>query len=233
MERKRDLAGLRAFKTHEMAQRPEVAAFFYRTIEEHNILAAISCVMDKAALVRIVDEFVGRSISNYQSLINPYLYASRLIVENLAQEQHRLGLFEPIDFIFDNESEKERVISGWDWFRKSFPPDVRRLICDCPIYRNDQDFMPLQAADLWAWWVRKWHQDGNRDGVKHLDLPWGAKRDIKRLHSVYDEAVLRGWIKEAMYEMPLRIVRPNNSPKQRGIKITMRYDPTCPHKWRV
>src|SRR6185437_1310951 len=78
---KLDQAGMRRFKMNEMTRRPEIAGYFYRTIEEHDILAAISCVFDTRGLVRFVDEFTTPSAATH-NLKNPYLYASRQIIEN-------------------------------------------------------------------------------------------------------------------------------------------------------
>src|ERR1700746_1350220 len=126
-----------------------------------------------------------------------------------------MGMHEPIDFIFDNKSEKEKVLTGWDWFISSLNPDMRKLVCPCPIFRKDEDFMPLQAADLWAWWVRKWFLDGNDNGVKNLDLPRGSKRDIHRTHSVYDEAFLRSVLLGSTKKAPISKSRFD------GIKMTL------------
>ncbi|WP_375782995.1 DUF3800 domain-containing protein [Bradyrhizobium sp. Pha-3] len=190
---------LRRFKMNEMAQQLEFVAYFYRTIEEHDILAAISCVFDTAALVRFVDEFVPPSPGlDIRALKNPYLYAARQIVENLALTQEKMGLKGPVDFVFDNEAEEKKLSPHWDRFRASLRSEVGRLMGRNPTYRDDEKCMPLQAADLWAWWVRKWYEDGNENGVKQIALPWGAKREIKRLHSVYDEAFFRSALQNSL-----------------------------------
>jgi hypothetical protein len=224
---KLDLAGLHRFKMNEMVRRPEIAAFFYRTIEEHDIPAAISCVFDTAGLVRFVDQFTSPSpgSADLDALKNPYLYASRQIIENLALAQEKMGLQGPVDFIFDNEGEKARLTPHWDWFRASLRPEVRRLVGNDPVFRDDEEFMPLQAADLWAWWVRKWFKDGNENGVANLDFPWSVKRQFYRLHSTYDEALFRSMMQELMRQRP--IPRGMNLPRRAGIKMTLP-DPSSP-----
>jgi hypothetical protein len=226
-----DQASLRRFKMTEMSHRLEIAAFFYRTIEEYDIPAAISCVFDTAGLARFVDEFIPHSQSlDLRALKNPYLYASRQIVENLALEQEKMGLQGPVDFIFDDEAEKARLVPHGDWFRASLKPEVRKLVGNSPIFRNDEDFMPLQAADLWAWWVRKWYEDGNKDGVANLDFPWTVKREIPRLHSVYDETFLRSTLLELM-QTPIPQDMTVHPPQREGIKLTLP-DPSSPLTWK-
>jgi len=43
-------ARLPYFKMNKMSRRPEIAGYFYRVIEEHDITAAISCVIDVSGL---------------------------------------------------------------------------------------------------------------------------------------------------------------------------------------
>jgi hypothetical protein len=228
-----DQAGLRRFKMTEMSHRLEIAAFFYRTIEEYDISAAISCVFDTAGLVRMVDEFIPYSPSlDLRALKNPYLYAARQIIENLALAQDKMGLQGPVDFIFDNEAEKARLSPHWDRFRASLSPNVSGLVGDDPIFRDDEKFMPLQAADLWAWWVRKWYEDGNKDGVKNLDFPWTVKRVIPRLHSVYDETFLRSTLLELMQtSIPPDMTVNRPQPQREGIKLTLP-DPSSQLTWK-
>ena len=38
-------------------------------------------------------------------------------------------------------------------------PQASGLLPIEPLFRNDRDFLPLQAADLFAWWCRKKHTD--------------------------------------------------------------------------
>jgi hypothetical protein len=90
-------------------------------------------------------------------------------------------LTEPVDFIFDRHANVSDVKEGWRYMKLSATPDVRRLMGNEPVERDDVDTMPLQAADLYAWWVRHWIVNGITDGVQHLRFPWKA-RDIPRLH---------------------------------------------------
>jgi hypothetical protein len=48
--------------------------------------------------------------------------------------------------------------------------------------------MPLQAADLYAHWVRKWHQAGRRGQVS---FPWQIKRKMNILNLEITEEHLR------------------------------------------
>jgi hypothetical protein len=41
--------------------------------------------------------------------------------------------------------------------------------------------MPLQAADLYAWWILKWEREGLIEAVRDLPFPWVIQKNIPRL----------------------------------------------------
>jgi hypothetical protein len=114
------------------------------------------------------------------ALNNPYFLAFKAIVNVLAREQHHIGEQDPISFIFDNESEKAIVLNAWETMKESFSPDIRRNIGDTPIFRDDKSTLPLQAADLYAYWVREWEVRGS--GIETLDFPWKTAWNMKRMN---------------------------------------------------
>jgi len=60
-----------------------------------------------------------------------------------------------------------------------------------PTYRDDKTTLPLQAADLYAYWIRQWELDGIDDGVEKLKFPWKAERNLPRLKINFNEADFR------------------------------------------
>jgi len=175
-------AGLPYFKMHEQTARPEIAAWFYRVIEKHDIKAAVSCVIHTDELVK-----VNRSIKypphivRTEQIENPYYFGFKAIIDVLAQNQQKLGIEEPVDFIFDEESEKERTLQGWQLMKVASAPEVAKLFGKTPAYRNDKATMPLQAADLYAWWILKWEREGLLDAIRDLPFAWTVKKNIPRL----------------------------------------------------
>jgi hypothetical protein len=59
--------------------------------------------------------------------------------------------------------------------------DLREMIGDMPIFRDDVKTLPLQAADLYAWWAFKWQREGVRNWVREQPFPWPKNRNIARL----------------------------------------------------
>jgi len=191
----RELLGMRPsleyFKMSEMAgssERLERSSWFYRVIERH-VTAAVSCVIDMPGLVKAVREFNWPpNFVNLHELENPYYFAFKAIIDGFAQYQERLGLDLPIDFIFDDQTEKAVILQGWmDAMKLASEPKFRRFMGKTPLYRDDKLDLPLQAADLYAWWVRKWESDGIDDGVEKLKFAWDSRREIPRLHMQFSE----------------------------------------------
>jgi hypothetical protein len=178
------------FKMNEMVNREEIAASFYRIIERHNVIAAISLTISTADLRKVVREIVPPSDIEAENLENPYYFAVKSIIGGLAALQTEIGIAEPVDFIFDDESEKGQLLSIWPLMKAAMPTDVIKMIGGTPTFRDDEQFMPLQAADLYAWWVRKWHLAGRRDRFS-VSLPWSIKRKIDTLHMDLTESELR------------------------------------------
>jgi hypothetical protein len=174
----------------EMTSRPELAAYFYRVIERNSVLAALSVTVDTAGLRKVVQEIVPASDIQAENLENPYFFAFRAMIQGLAALQDKIGISEPVDFIFDDQSEKVRILPIWNLVKDSMRADVRERIGSTPIFKEDHRFMPLQAADLYAWWVRKWHRDGRRNRLR-VPFAWTEHRQIDVLHMELTEDTLR------------------------------------------
>ena len=104
---------------------------------------------------------------------NPYVTAFRAIFDFTAQGQHELGITEPIDFIFDQRGEKEQVgdpVS--EVFKTMCDPAIRDRVGNEPRFERDEDFLPLQAADLLAWHVRKHWLEHRSITTQPLRVSW-------------------------------------------------------------
>jgi hypothetical protein len=91
---------------------------------------------------------------------NPYYFAAMHLLLSVARNLEGLGLQRgPVDFIYDNRvMEKPRLIEAWDWAakqtKKPDPPDLLRLVPNPPQFQDDENVLPLQAADMLAKWTR-------------------------------------------------------------------------------
>ena len=60
------------------------------------------------------------------------------------------------------------------------PPDVRPYYGTTPRFEDDQKCLPLQGADLWAWWVPEWYEEDANTLPEKMDQfdfgTWKGKR---------------------------------------------------------
>lgn len=144
----------------------------YRVIEER-VLAQVAVAVNCAELTRWVPE-----MDVQPALVNPYLLGHKAIINLTAQLQRQAGLTDKVDFIFDKRSEEEKVKRGFNYYLTTLTPEFEEVTGNAPLFRDDLDFLPLQAADLLAWWTRKqWLTEGTISN-RWVPYPWPYKRDF-------------------------------------------------------
>lgn len=156
------------FHMKEIAPRSncmEIVQAFYRIIEKHCELA-ISAKIDKRELDNAIGRVVVPNVAiDWGWWRNPYNVSFRILMD-MFHSQWAVNAAEtvlsergPVDFFFDDKEEKGPILAAWDDFLRDKPPEVRRLYGAHPIFESDKRLKPLQAADLWAWWRRKWYEN--------------------------------------------------------------------------
>ena len=184
-----DHAPWNAFKMSEVWDRGgeeslEHAKWHYFTMRVH-VQGAVAVVVPLDALQRAVDYY------ELPELGNAYNWAFKLILDNTAAMQRRWGINEPIDFIFDDRAEKTFIRQAWQYHMTFMPPEQRELSGREPIFEDDTRVLPLQAADMWAWWCRKkWLEDG-RLIDRDFPIPWGSHKDMGSLIFEWSEKEIR------------------------------------------
>lgn len=123
--------------------------FHYRVIDKYPIFG-IGCAIPLAPFYKVVADLNVASMWN-----NPYYFAWRAVVTLSFEGAKLLGLIDPMEFIFDTQSDKVNVIGQWDNYYESVPIITRHKLKGPPSFKNDEDVMPLQAADMIAWWARR------------------------------------------------------------------------------
>jgi hypothetical protein len=99
--------------------------------------------------------FVGRMANTYHD--RPYFFSFHGVIANAVKFLHPKGIQEKIDFIFDSEDGEPiaEILDGYSRFFEFAPPHLRDYIGDPPIFRDEKKFLPLQAADMLAWHIRR------------------------------------------------------------------------------
>lgn len=196
-----DKYGRYHFKMNEMVQTPERTeriGAFYRVLEGVNPVS-IACKINIADLKRAQRRIwvLGHAI-NWADFNDPFYFTFRALLDWIHEHRELLpgvSADEKIDFIFDEQSQKRAILSSWDGFIANRVPEVQRLYGATPRFENDNDFLPLQAADLWAWLTRQWFEDGGPmqtmpDGTTRMavsKLPVSSKTTHNWTLMHYDE----------------------------------------------
>lgn len=174
---------LRAFKMKDQARNHwRRTERFYRVIEKH-VTMAVSVTIRIPDLERIVSEaHWPPQLETVDQLKNPYFYAFQLLLSNFGVHQEEAGIREKVDFIFDDQTEREVIYRNWLRLKASITGRAAEMMGDDPVFKDDEEVLPLQAADLWAWWVRHWAvNDGHPEPGMQLEFPWKPERDILRM----------------------------------------------------
>ena len=74
--------------------------------------------------------------------------------------QARWGLREanptPVNFVFDNQNEVGKRVKEWyPTFKSKCPPEIQERLGDTPEFDDEKVCIPLQCADLFAWYARR------------------------------------------------------------------------------
>jgi hypothetical protein len=105
---------------------------------------------------------------------NPYFITFRCLVDlfhlRRADMAAAIPLHERIDFCFDDRAEKRPILEMWDNYMRQRPDAVKNFYGAAPSFRDDADYLPLQAADFWAWWVRKWYAECAPEKIEKCDF---------------------------------------------------------------
>jgi uncharacterized protein DUF3800 len=175
-----DKHGRYHFKMREMAvseRRMQRVPKFFRIIEKH-VSLAISCKVSVIDIKRAKNRLwiPNVSVSYLDALANPWKFEFVALLDMLFHNRNRelirslIPNDEKIDFYFDTRSEKKAITKGWEAFVLRRPDKFRQFCGAVPRFEDDNDFLPLQAADFWAWWIRKWHEKGTPEKSKDCDF---------------------------------------------------------------
>jgi hypothetical protein len=220
-EKRLSEAQLPFFKMNQMANKPEIAGWFYRTIEEFDIKASIACVINTSELLEVEKSIKYPSyIKNVKNALNPFYFGFKCIIGTLADNQQKLNLFEPINFTFDDQSEKVRILASWDNMTRASPEHMSKLIGNIPIFSDDIKTMPLQAADLYAWWVFKWTREGVADWANSMPFPWELKRKIPRIVAYFGK-------RSFLYDISISLEKTARTPQELAYAKSL-----MPEEWR-
>jgi len=93
------------------------------------------------------------------ALGDPRFHCIGGIISTLTKYINQQEVKVPVDFIFDQQEGVDANISlFFEELMGKLPTSQKALIAKTPVFANDKEFLPLQAADLLAWHLRKNNQ---------------------------------------------------------------------------
>jgi len=126
---------------------------------------------------------------------SPYGLLFMQIILAMATFGDRIGIQEPCDFIFDEQGPfGAEALANWPTFRgllnNSSRSDLSKFVGSTPIFQNDKQFLPLQAADLYAWHLRR-HYSRNQFLTVSPDRVLRQFEAMPSISRFYDESELQ------------------------------------------
>ncbi len=168
--------GVHRFKMSEMKHFGKMndVSLFHNIIMKH-VQMSVSVVFNSNELKARVDRLVAEAAHPGYGKINieidnmkkkwrdPFFFAFRMLMDGFHQARVAQPDLVPIDgvvdFVFDNDGNEIFIRQIWDEYLANRPEEFRNGYGKKPRFENDEEYLPLQAADFRAWWVRKWVND--------------------------------------------------------------------------
>jgi hypothetical protein len=154
----------------------------YAVIDAH-VSFGISAMVPIAPLAMFNDDRLNKAARN------PYIHAFSQLVGETARYQHQNDADFQVEFVFDERLiEQGKLIDIWPALVEDAPADIKSQLKAEPIWAKDDEALPLQAADLEAWWLRRRWLERLTD-LDRLEYPW-VPCDIPELACVHTEETL-------------------------------------------
>lgn len=140
-------------------------------------------IQDVAALILKhvtyrIDVVVGRDAYEFiakgkvpPEIDDPYFLLFCNVILAVAQFMDKMKLAGTVDFVFDEQGKIGRTARSLYYAVKKYArPEMRQRMGQEPVFKHDRDLLPLKAADLLAWQLRR-HWDVEQPlGIAHNEI---------------------------------------------------------------
>jgi hypothetical protein len=206
----KDKYGNLQFHMTQMKERMNDVKLFSDVIDKHNLFP-VSFRMNlpcfRRAISVVEERFAQYRVEiDWERWSDPYYFSFRHFLHGFHQKRHaiepEIPLSDKIDFYFDRRGEGAVISQAWEDVRARMTEEEEELYGENPRFENKQDFLGLQAADFWAWWVREWYEEDDSEVPTRLRLQdfrgWRGKRRLNITSSASEEYII-----EALTNMTL------------------------------
>jgi hypothetical protein len=126
---------------------------------------------------------------------SPYVLMFTQIILAMATGGDQVGIRDACDFIFDEQGAfSKEALAFWPKLKAlldiSPRSDLGKFVGSPPIFRDDKTFLPLQAADLYAWQIRQ-HFSRNQILIMPPSRILRQFENLPAISRVYDEPELK------------------------------------------
>ena len=130
---------------------------FWRTIQEHTICSLyFSYNMDDFRRAKERLAVVPYRSIDWGKFESDFTFAFSYLMDAFVRNRGLMagiGEDEPISFFFDKHSDEKHILQGWyDYVDNR--EDLRKHFRTAPRFEDDTEFLPLQAADFFAGFIR-------------------------------------------------------------------------------
>jgi hypothetical protein len=159
----------------------EKAFWLYRQAIEPNVLGRVAIIVPIAELKEAVDSFPWpENIKNRDIFNDPYFLSWKGVVSTITHGRIEAGNPNPVELVFDHQNAQEdEILRGWLDFKKDANDEQIEQVGGMPLFGDSKKILPLQAADQYAWWVRKWFIESKNDAefeekIDNQPFTWGT-----------------------------------------------------------
>jgi hypothetical protein len=140
---------------------------YLMTLIREQKLIGVGAVLRKSEYDAV---FKGKTAKSFDFPFQMLLYSLVVLVVRAFAAQGVTS----VEFIFDRQpGQEERIRREWTRLREAAPPQLRSVLAAVPRFADDKVETGLQAADLYAWWVRRW-VSFYTDETQPPAPPWGV-----------------------------------------------------------
>jgi hypothetical protein len=174
------------------AERNERLLLFAKTVNQYALIS-VQTIIPVEIYKRVLGPITKQSA---------YWLAFHSLIAELAEFLIARNIDDKVEIYFDRQGDEseDRIRESYREVAKQVPAASAAKIAGTPDFRDDKDVLPLQAADLIAWHVRR----NIMETARHKELKsdtWTELLNLERLTGVYTEERMR------------RIFQMGNAPK--------------------
>lgn len=166
-------------------------------VERNAKLAALGsvlrehCAATVAVIVRHDDYqriFTGQMM---HWMDHPYQMMFHLMIATAWKLCRETGIGETAAFVFDRQLEHEKALDeSFPALMRGMGPEIAKFLLGQPQHADDREEIPLQAADMVAWHVRRSWRDGPGK-LAAVSAAGSAIAALPRKHDLFDEKMLK------------------------------------------